>query len=78
MSIMPDPIKTKGHFGNTPIQGKTNLSLSRCCARRIYAIKISQSSSQTEIANILHVSAGTVNNDIHTLGNKQNIIFENT
>jgi hypothetical protein len=25
MSIMPDPIKTKGHFGNTPIQGKTNL-----------------------------------------------------
>ena len=26
MSIMPDPIKTKGHFGNTPIQGKTNVS----------------------------------------------------
>jgi hypothetical protein len=26
MSIMPDPIKTKGHFGNTPIQGKTNMS----------------------------------------------------
>jgi hypothetical protein len=25
MSIMPDPIKTKGHFGNTPIQGKTNM-----------------------------------------------------
>jgi hypothetical protein len=22
ISIMPDPIKTKGHFGNTPIQGK--------------------------------------------------------
>jgi hypothetical protein len=26
MSIMPDPIKTKGHFGNTPIQGKTTMS----------------------------------------------------
>jgi hypothetical protein len=26
MSIMPDPIKTKRHFGDTPIQGKTNLS----------------------------------------------------
>jgi hypothetical protein len=26
MSIMPDHIKTKGHFGNTPIQGKTNMS----------------------------------------------------
>jgi hypothetical protein len=26
MSIMPDPIKTKGHFGNTPIQGKTPMS----------------------------------------------------
>jgi hypothetical protein len=26
MSIMPDPMKTKGHFGNTPIQGKTNMS----------------------------------------------------
>ena len=26
MSIMPDPIKTKGHFGNTPIQGKTNMA----------------------------------------------------
>ena|SRR5689334_11353051 len=26
MSIMPDPIKTKGHFGNTPIQGNTNMS----------------------------------------------------
>ena len=26
MSIMPDPIKTKGHFGNTQIQGKTNMS----------------------------------------------------
>ena len=38
-----------------------------CCARRIYAIKISQSSSQIEIANILHVSAGTVNNDISYL-----------
>src|SRR5690349_19345795 len=25
MSIIPDPIKTKGHFGNTPIQGKTNM-----------------------------------------------------
>jgi hypothetical protein len=25
MSIMSDPIKTKGHFGNTPIQGKTNM-----------------------------------------------------
>jgi hypothetical protein len=24
ISIMPDPTKTKGHFGNTPIQGKTN------------------------------------------------------
>jgi hypothetical protein len=24
-SIIPDPIKTKGHFGNTPIQGKTNM-----------------------------------------------------
>ena len=24
ISIMPDPIKTQGHFGNTPIQGKTN------------------------------------------------------
>jgi hypothetical protein len=23
MNIMLDPIKTKGHFGNTPIQGKT-------------------------------------------------------
>jgi hypothetical protein len=23
--IMPDPIKTKDHFGNTPIQGKTNM-----------------------------------------------------
>jgi hypothetical protein len=22
ISIMPDPVKTKGHFGNTPIQGK--------------------------------------------------------
>jgi hypothetical protein len=26
MSMVPDPIKTKGHFGNTPIQGKTNMS----------------------------------------------------
>jgi hypothetical protein len=26
MSIMPDLVKTKGHFGNTPIQGKTNMS----------------------------------------------------
>ena len=26
MSMMPDPIKTKGHFGNTPLQGKTNMS----------------------------------------------------
>jgi len=25
MSIVPDPIKTNGHFGNTPIQGKTNM-----------------------------------------------------
>jgi hypothetical protein len=25
MSIMPDRIKTKDHFGNTPIQGKTNM-----------------------------------------------------
>ena len=25
MSIMPDPVKTKDHFGNTPIQGKTNM-----------------------------------------------------
>ena len=25
ISIMPDPTKTKGHFGNTPIHGKTNL-----------------------------------------------------
>jgi hypothetical protein len=25
VSIMPDPIKTKDHFGNTPIQGKTNM-----------------------------------------------------
>jgi hypothetical protein len=25
ISIMPDPIKTQGHFGNTPIQGKTNM-----------------------------------------------------
>jgi hypothetical protein len=25
MSIMPDSTKTKGHFGNTPIQGKTNM-----------------------------------------------------
>jgi hypothetical protein len=25
ISIMPDPIKTQGHFGNTPIQGKTNI-----------------------------------------------------
>ena len=25
MSIMPDPTKTEGHFGNTPIQGKTNV-----------------------------------------------------
>ena len=25
MSIMPDPIKTKGHFGNTPIQGNCQL-----------------------------------------------------
>ncbi|MFL6401842.1 MAG: hypothetical protein ACJ72J_19965 [Nitrososphaeraceae archaeon] len=25
MSLMPDPIKTKDHFGNTPIQGKTNM-----------------------------------------------------
>jgi hypothetical protein len=25
VSIIPDPIKTKGHFGNTPIQGKTNM-----------------------------------------------------
>jgi hypothetical protein len=25
MSIMPDPIKTNGHFGNTPIQGKANM-----------------------------------------------------
>jgi hypothetical protein len=24
MSIMPDPIKNNSHFGNTPIQGKTN------------------------------------------------------
>jgi hypothetical protein len=24
ISIMPDSIKTQGHFGNTPIQGKTN------------------------------------------------------
>jgi hypothetical protein len=26
MSIMPDLVKTKGHFGNAPIQGKTNMS----------------------------------------------------
>jgi hypothetical protein len=26
MSIMPDPIKTKGHFGNTPIQGKVQVA----------------------------------------------------
>jgi hypothetical protein len=39
-----------------------------CCARRnIYAIKINQSRSQTEIANILHVIAGTVNNAISYL-----------
>jgi hypothetical protein len=25
MSIMPDPSKTKSHFGNTPIHGKTNM-----------------------------------------------------
>jgi len=25
ISIIPDPIKTKGHFGNTPIHGKTNV-----------------------------------------------------
>jgi hypothetical protein len=25
MSIMSDPVKTKGHFGNTPIEGKTNM-----------------------------------------------------
>jgi hypothetical protein len=25
MSIMPDRVKTKDHFGNTPIQGKTNM-----------------------------------------------------
>ena len=25
ISIIPDPSKTKGHFGNTPIQGKTNM-----------------------------------------------------
>ncbi|MFL6411813.1 MAG: hypothetical protein ACJ71K_11310 [Nitrososphaeraceae archaeon] len=25
INIMPDPTKTKGHFGNTPIQGKTNM-----------------------------------------------------
>jgi hypothetical protein len=25
MSIMPDSTKTKGHFGNTPILGKTNV-----------------------------------------------------
>lgn len=25
ISIMPDPIKTQGHFGNTPILGKTNI-----------------------------------------------------
>jgi hypothetical protein len=23
-SIIPDPTKTQGHFGNTPIEGKTN------------------------------------------------------
>ena len=26
VSIIPDSIKTKSHFGNTPIQGKTTLS----------------------------------------------------
>jgi hypothetical protein len=25
ISIKPDPIKTQGHFGNTPIEGKTNV-----------------------------------------------------
>jgi hypothetical protein len=25
ISILPDPTKTQGHFGNTPIQGKTNV-----------------------------------------------------
>jgi hypothetical protein len=25
VSIMPDRVKTKDHFGNTPIQGKTNM-----------------------------------------------------
>ena len=25
ISIKPDPAKTQGHFGNTPIQGKTNV-----------------------------------------------------
>ena len=25
MSIMPDHVKTKEHFGNTPIQGKINM-----------------------------------------------------
>ena len=25
ISIIPDPTKTQGHFGNTPIQGKTNV-----------------------------------------------------
>ena len=25
ISIIPDPTKTQGHFGNTPIQGKTNI-----------------------------------------------------
>jgi hypothetical protein len=38
-----------------------------CYARRIYAIKISQSSSQTEIANIPHVISGIINNDISYL-----------
>ena len=25
VSIMPDRVKTQDHFGNTPIQGKTNI-----------------------------------------------------
>lgn len=25
ISILPDPTKTQGHFGNTPIEGKTNV-----------------------------------------------------
>jgi hypothetical protein len=25
ISIIPDPAKTQGHFGNTPIEGKTNV-----------------------------------------------------